>query len=180
MNKKIFFSFVVIVLLASFSIAEAGCFLGFIGDDCSVEKEDVSSEIATAPSSGGGGSSGPATTPSSSGGGGGGGSSGPSGDRMATYQGVLEMLSQCQIARLSSTDPPENTHLGQELTCNEYCDEYENLWGGNYDFTCIGGFIRVFSSTGMEDLMTCSTPWTIYPDNQLVTSVDCICCSPPS
>ena len=175
MNKKIFFSFVVIILLASFTIAEAGCFLGFIGNDCSVVEDVEEEDVAT---SGTGGSSGPATTPSSTGGGGG--SSGPSGDRIATYQGVLEMLSQCQIARLSSTDPPENPHLGQELTCNEYCDEYENLWGGNYDFTCIGGFIRVFSSTGMEDLMTCSTPWTIYPDNQLVTSVDCICCSPPS
>jgi len=42
MNKKLFFGAILILLVASIGIAEAGCFLGFIGNDCNAIGSKVS------------------------------------------------------------------------------------------------------------------------------------------
>ena len=95
--------------------------------------------------------------------------------KVATNQGILNMLNKCEIGRVASDDPPENSLLNKELTCNDVCGYYGNN-GYNKRLTCIEG-ISSAGTGGFTNLVLCDTLFTIISNSAEYLEVDCVCCS---
>ncbi|MBI2529972.1 MAG: hypothetical protein HYW05_02415 [Candidatus Diapherotrites archaeon] len=97
-------------------------------------------------------------------------------EKVSTNQGVLNMLNECVIGKVTTQDGEESGLLNKDLTCNDLCDYYgENIW--NKKLTCVEGFMHVATAEGLSSPETCSTSFTVYSDKNLYYEYDCICCS---
>jgi hypothetical protein len=98
-----------------------------------------------------------------------------------TYEAILNMLNGCRIAKVTSTDPPQNPFLYGEHTCDELCEYYErqNYWPEMGSLTCIFGFMHEAGPYAWTGHIGCDSPWDGPSNSTLYTEIQCSCCSPP-